>query len=355
MTLHIIPIEPIEERYSAQWLTWFDRTLSDHPVIPVELRAYEPYGFLETGETVQIHRGQFLDVVNTNAYKAKQLQILCDAINDHAIKDGDTLLFLDGWFPGLEMLAYIRDGMKLNIKIVGMFHAGTYDPNDFLTQCGMQAWGGPLENAWFAIYDQVIVATNYHKYLMTNLRRIDPSKIKVIKFPIYDYINLDIKKINQIVFPHRLSPEKKPELCAFVKTMLHDKLPSSYSLVITKDCYTNKETYYKELAKSKFAISFALQETYGLAILESVLHGCYPIVPNDLAYKELYPDDFKFEVDLNEIVTVNNMFEIIKKILQNENIYNDLRNHLRNQILNWNQSAIPNIVNSALGIYHAWA
>ena len=46
---------------------------------------------------------------------------------------------------GLEMLAYVRDGLGLKFKIVGILHAGTYDPHDFLTQKGMASWGRPLE------------------------------------------------------------------------------------------------------------------------------------------------------------------------------------------------------------------
>lgn len=315
MTLHIVPIEPIEERYSAQWLTWFDRSLTDHPSIPVEFRAYEPHGFLETGETVQIHRGEFLDVVNTNAYKAEQLQILCQAINNFKIKDGDIILFLDGWFPGLEMLAYIRDGLNLKIKIVGMFHSGTYDPHDFLTQHGMQAWGSPLENAWFTIYDQIIVATNYHKFLMTNLRRIDPNKIKVVFFPMLtDWIPSNIiKNSNQIVFPHRLAPEKCPNRFHQLQKLAFE---DTVNFIMTKNETKQKSKYWELLASSKIAVSFALQETWGIAMIESVLCGCIPIVPNRCSYSELYPALFKYESSDNVMIEVAQVARMIHHFIK---------------------------------------
>ena len=55
--------------------------------------------------------GEFLDVIGTNYYKAQQLKELCALIYDGSIQDDDVILFMDYWFPGIEMLQYIRDGM----------------------------------------------------------------------------------------------------------------------------------------------------------------------------------------------------------------------------------------------------
>ena len=48
------------------------------------------------------------------------------------------------------------------------------------------------------------------------------------------------------------------------------------------------------LAKSKIAISFAEQETFGYAMLEALTFDCVPVVPNKLSYKEMawYPMKF---------------------------------------------------------------
>jgi len=37
-------------------------------------------------------------------------------------------------------------------------------------------------------------------------------------------------------------------------------------------------------------VSTAIQENFGIAVVESVLAGCWPLLPNRLSYPELLPD-----------------------------------------------------------------
>ena len=50
-----------------------------------------------------------------------------------------------------------------------------------------------------------------------------------------------------------------------------------------------KAAYYSLLSRSVAAVSFALQETFGYAMLEATALGCVPIVPDRLSYPELFP------------------------------------------------------------------
>jgi glycosyltransferase involved in cell wall biosynthesis len=303
MTLHVIPIESMAERYSGQWLRWFYQYFNSNMDIDVYLSRYDPYHFLETGKFSEITNGQFLDVAGTNIYKARQLQKLCEDLRDGVIKDGDILLFLDGWFPGLEMLAYIRDGLGLKVKFVGMLHAGTYDPHDFLTQRGMGVWAQHMETGWFEIYDKIIVATEYHKSLILKSRQVDPNKIKVVFFPMMvDWVApIVVEKDPIVVFPHRLAPEKQPDRFKLLAQQLY---PESLSFVMTKEVVQTKQDYWELLARCKFAVSFAKQETWGIAMIESVLSGCIPIVPDRCSYTEMYPAIFRYSGSSNAHVEV---------------------------------------------------
>ena len=112
--LYVIPIEPLEERYSAQWLKWTRKFLK-------ETERWHPnfdYTIINPKAYDKIKKGSFLDVVNTNVYKNKQMQEILKLFQQDKIKDGDIFWFHDMWFPGLEMLAYIRDASKINIKIL---------------------------------------------------------------------------------------------------------------------------------------------------------------------------------------------------------------------------------------------
>ena len=199
-----VPIESLEERYSNQWNRWFPREFKR-----LGVEFYTIYG--ET-LTDKIETGSFLDVYSTNYFKMSQLQQLIKLLYERKIKDKDVILFHDLWFPGIEALQYIRQGAGIDFKIMGILHAGTYDPNDFLTKSGMGYWGEHLENSWFKFIDKIFVATKFHKVLITTSRHIEPKKIVVTGLPIYDeFSDTSIKKENIVVFPHRLDKEKNPE------------------------------------------------------------------------------------------------------------------------------------------------
>jgi len=316
MTVHIIPIEPLEERYSAQWLKWFASEVQTMPLLPYSI--CDPSDYLTTGIGSTIKHGQFLDIIDTCQYKSKQLSILIDKMKFGRVVNGDTFLFLDGWFPGVELVAYIRDGLGLKVKFVALFHAGTYDPADFLTQKGMEVWGKHLENSWFALYDKIIVATQYHKDLLIKTRKIDPQKISVVFFPMkLDWLPALTPRNNlQVVFPHRLAPEKQPELFKELEELNTDQ---QLTFVCTKRITSSKKRYWEILRQSTFAVSTALQETWGIAMIESVLAGCIPIVPDRLSYSELYPSIFKYPgTKVDNVVELKYKLDCLKVQLSRE-------------------------------------
>ena len=58
-------------------------------------------------------------------------------------------------------------------------------------------------------------------------------------------------------------------------------------------CNTKRE-YYELLGRARVAISSALQETWGIAMLEALFSGCVPLVPDRLSYHEMYPIHFRY-------------------------------------------------------------
>ncbi|MFT6286328.1 MAG: glycosyltransferase involved in cell wall biosynthesis [Alcanivorax sp.] len=54
------------------------------------------------------------------------------------------------------------------------------------------------------------------------------------------------------------------------------------------------ENYQQWLSAADIVLSTAIHEFQGLAILEAVALGCVPVVPDRLAYAELYPDLFRY-------------------------------------------------------------
>lgn len=326
--MHIVclPIEPLVERYSAQWLEWTHKYAQN-----IAATTKWTFDILVPEATyVGISDGQFLDVIKTNQFKAAQLQLAIDWIAgapEELLRSGNVVFWVhDGWFPGIEMLAYIRDAMGYNYKIAACLHAGTWDQFDFLSQKKMTPWAENLERSWMTIYDCIFVATKFHKDLILQRNRTtEAGKIFITGFPIYRYC-IECKpsiKEDLVIFPHRLAPEKRPQLFdQLAEAAANTPELKHLTFVKTKDvCLGNQEeakrNYYKMLSRAKYSVSFALQETWGIAMQESVIAGCVPLVPDQLSYSEMYPNCFKYE-DESYGSAVENCLALLIKLEKQE-------------------------------------
>jgi glycosyltransferase involved in cell wall biosynthesis len=56
----------------------------------------------------------------------------------------------------------------------------------------------------------------------------------------------------------------------------------------------SREDYARLLASSDVAVSTAVNEFFGLAMIEAAYAGCFPLVPDRLAYPELYPAGMRY-------------------------------------------------------------
>lgn len=332
MKIWNVPIESLEERYSADWNRWFPEAFIRHNV------EYETiYGDELTNK---IEQGSFLDVIGTNYFKASQIQKLCKKIYNKEIKDGDVIFFHDLWFPGLESLAYIRDALGLKFKIVGILHAGTWDAEDFLSRKWMDIWAEDLENSWFNIIDCIFVATDFHQHLIVSERRVG-CDIHVTGLPIYPTCHKEAEKEKIIVFPHRLDPEKQSEEFDKLEKLFCEQYPelSDWKFIKTKEVTNTKQEYYDLLNKSTFAISTALQETWGIAMQEALFCNCIPFVPDRLSYSEMYIHEFKY-TDIKEVA--EKLGRIIKK--GQIQVAHSLAELNKEELILKGKQAIPNMI-----------
>ena len=304
-----VPIEPIPMRYSEQWGRWFEKEFHGHKVPAVRINV-EPM-------SEEIKQGRFLDICGTHYYKAKQLGQISYLMEGGFFTDDDVFFFHDLWFPGIEMLFYMRDALDMKFKITGVLHAGSWDPQDMISHKEMNRWAWHLESAILKEVDAVFVATHFHRLLIRNYFGDGHEflkKIHVTGLPIYpnEFARPDCKKQNIIVFPHRWNDEKQPKVWLEFKERLID----TYTIIRDQwkfiDTFTlkTKEEYYNVLNTAKISVSFALQETWGIAMQESVLCGCLPVVPDRLSYEEMYPWWAKY-VDDEVPISINRAIETV--------------------------------------------
>ncbi len=345
LTILNVPIEPLEERYSIQWDKWFKKAFQNYSE-EHDLEILTIYG---KGSQGKINQGSFLDVIDTNIYKNEQTNRIIEYIRNNQEKE-IVLFFHDLWFPGIINIAYVIYGLglKKTIKICGCLHAGSYDTEDFLSKKGMSPWAISFENSLFTIIDLIFVATEFHKNLILCERNVDYNKIKVTGFPIFqsEFVEDSLEeKDNIIVFPHRLDTEKCPEMFDTLKKEMQSEFPD-WIFLKSKECTSSKKEYYQLLAKSKIAVSFARQETWGIAMQEAVFHDVIPIVPNRLSYPELYSAPFVY--DGQGTLSIQNVKKLLRCIIFKYDIYKSFLVFNKNRLIVSGETAINHMIEEIL-------
>ena len=299
MTVFLVDLESIPTRYTCEWKTHIPKLLRDNgfDVVVIE-------GEHEIPEATT--PGAFLNFGGTNMYKAKQVYHLAYKFTTGQIKAGDHIIFTDAWHPGVINVKYMSELLNIPVVTHGLWHAGSYDPNDFLGRLvGAKPWVRHAEQAFIGAFDHNWLATAAHFDLMRKTYDIflNPTFDRT-GWPMeytHDMIapKLWAKKENIIVFPHRIAPEKRLDL--FQELAARPEL-KHYQFCVAMDMNLTKTEYHELLQRAKFAVSFADQETLGISMYESACAGACPLVPSRLSYVEMYDPMFKRADSVDEAV-----------------------------------------------------
>lgn len=285
MRVFLLNIEPLEMRYTAQWASWWERDLRrlGVPVIPVDGRA----------RSGRIEAGEFLDVRDTWRWKGSQVEELADVLEKHRLGPEDVVLNLDGWGPATLAAAYVRDLTDAGWKLVTYMHAGSYDPADFLARKGTRRWALDFERSVFRASDAVLVGSEFHKHLAgqhLGLGADDLGRVHVVGAPVHrSAVGEGLPwrmRPKRVVFPHRLAPEKGLKEWAAIKERVRKLVPGA-EFMETHAMGLSKADYYTLLGTCRVVVSCAFQETFGIATQEAIAAGCWPVVPDRLAYPEV--------------------------------------------------------------------
>lgn len=295
MKIFLVELEPVETRYTAQW------------------QKYLPVQLMQAGFDVHVIKGPddtprdttpgaFLNFSGTNYWKSEQLKTISKLFAEGAVKDGDYFLYTDAWNPTVIQLKYMAELLAVKIKIGGMWHAGSYDPHDFLGRLiGDKPWVRSAEHSMFSCYDHNFYATDFHIDLFAEqffdwvgeeLHENNCTVQRVgwpMEYLTHELVPTNEPKENIIVFPHRLAPEKQLEIFQD----LSEQLPQ-YQFVVCQESNLTKSQYHSLLNQAKIVFSANLQETLGISWYEGVMMNCVPMVPNRLSYSEMALELFKY-------------------------------------------------------------
>jgi hypothetical protein len=308
MTVFLVDLESVETRYTGQWKTH----------VPNLLRKKGHHVEIISGPTdipTATTPGAFLNFGGTNIYKASQVEQMGRLFCNGSVHPGDHFIFTDAWHPGIINLKYMSELLNIPVTTHGLWHAGSYDPQDFLGRLiGDKPWVRRAEQSFYQAFDHNYFATKFHIELffrellngglgsenpwydeeLVEVLRGDHEKIVRTGWPM-EYMDdtltayKNMPKRDLILFPHRIAPEKQVEIFRDLK----DHLPQ-YEFVVCQDTPLTKNEYHNLLGEAKLVFSANLQETLGISCYEGAVVDAIPMVPDRLSYTEMYYEEFKY-------------------------------------------------------------
>lgn len=298
----LVDLEAVETRYTGQWKTH----------LPALLKRKGHYVDIIDGPTdipKATTPGAFLNFGGTNIYKASQVEKIGRLFCDGKVAKGDHFIFTDAWHPGIINLKYMSELLGIPVTIHALWHAGSYDPQDFLGRLiGNAPWVRDAERSFFGAVDHNYFASDFHIDMFCDVFMdlwakescVNSGKIVRSGWPMEympDTLSMykGMPKRDLILFPHRIAPEKQVEIFRDLKHQL-----PQYEFVICQEQQLTKNEYHNLLGESKLVFSANLQETLGISWYEGAIVDAIPMVPNRLSYSEMALDDFKYPSEWTE-------------------------------------------------------
>jgi hypothetical protein len=303
--IYLIDLEAVETRYTGQWKTSLPLLLQKEGHNVQVISGPEDIPSATTP-------GAFLNFGGTNIYKSSQVEKISRLFCDGSISPGDHFLFTDAWHPGIINLKYMSDLLGIPVTIHAIWHAGSYDPQDFLGRLiGDTPWVRHAEKSFFHAVDHNYFATDFHiNMFASNLLEVkednnndvishfeSTGKIVRTGWPM-EYMEdtlamyKNMPKRDLILFPHRIAPEKQVEIFRDLATHL-----PQYEFIVCQDQRLTKHEYHALLGQAKIVFSANLQETLGISCYEGAVVDAIPLVPDRLSYSEMYDGEFRYPTE----------------------------------------------------------
>ena len=335
----LVDLEAVETRYTGQWKTHVPGLLrkAGHDVHVISGPMDIPSATTP---------GAFLNFGGTNIYKASQVEQLGRLFCNGSVHPDDHFIFTDAWHPGIINLKYMSELLGIPVVTHGLWHAGSYDPQDFLGRLvGDKPWVRNAEKSFFHAFDHNYFATDFHidmfvhnllsiDYETAKLSYINKSKIVRSGWPMEympDTLMMykNMPKRDLILFPHRIAPEKQVEIFRDLK----EHLPQ-YEFVVCQDQQLTKNEYHNLLGEAKMVFSANLQETLGISWYEGALVDAIPMVPDRLSYCEMAVDTFKYPSKWTESFKAYTVYrpDICKTIIEHMENYRTRLPSLNKQV-----------------------
>lgn len=308
MTIYIMALEPLDTRYTGQWFDGLPKLIRE----TAATRGVNVEVVNVAGEqtSTEVTTGAFLDFFATNIWKNTQINELVRRFQSGEVKAGDKILFTDAWHTGVTQVRYMSELMQIPVEIHSMWHAGSYDPQDFLGRLIQdKRWTYNTERGLFYASHFNYFATEFHRDLFVNTlispnesweRYLARQSCVISGQPHAALIDAlrpfkGMTKERLVLFPHRLAPEKQVEIFRDLAVQMPDT-----KFVVCQDTKLTKDEYHDLLGRAMMVFSANLQETLGISAMEGVLVDAMPCLPDRLSYSEMYESKYLYPSEWTE-------------------------------------------------------
>ena len=303
MNIYVVDLESVPTRYTCQWKGHIP-SLLEQAAVDRGLANIEIINISGGDAELKATPGAFLNFAQTNVYKNNQLSHVAELFSDGKVSPGDQFIFTDAWHSGIIQLKYMSELLQIPVVIHALWHAGSYDPQDFLGRLIKdKRWTNHFEQSVWHAVDYNWYATDFHIKLFKKnvfgeafgMYNVEVSKdegdkkycqtgwpMEYMAETLEPYMNLP--KRDLILFPHRVAPEKQVEIF----NDLAEALPQ-YEWIVCQDQELTKHEFHTLLGESKMVFSANLQETLGISTcIEGPLVNSLPMAPRRLSYDEIF-------------------------------------------------------------------
>ncbi|WP_277182712.1 hypothetical protein, partial [Caballeronia sp. BR00000012568055] len=161
MKIFVVSLESLSTRYTCEWLEGVPATLAQWA--EQAGRQVEVINIVGESAAHDTTSGAFVNFAETNRWKGEQAIRIARLFANGEVENGDRFLFTDAWNPVVLQVKYMADLLGIRAGLHGIWHAGQYDPQDFLGRLiEHKGWARATEEAIFHALDRNYFATNFH-------------------------------------------------------------------------------------------------------------------------------------------------------------------------------------------------
>jgi len=262
-----VPQFPTLMRYQEVWFWQF----------PDEFRK-AGYEVCVLGEKAAKNNVQGVEIKGMFSPVNAAIKFEAEQINEYMsmeIREDDILFVADISFPGFfsNVLYHKRPG-----KAFAYCHATSINKYDYFADVSSSKFLN--ESAHVKLFDEVFVGSYYHQRKLGWM-----TYVIRLPFPPFErYTNLVPNKSIHIVSASRPTKQK-----------VDLELEKDFKVVRRAEGLEDTwRDYYSFLSMSKILLVSAVEETFGLQIVDAILNNCIPLAPNRCSYPELLPPQYLY-------------------------------------------------------------